>query len=148
MDKVEQFQNYDTLTFGARINKCIEEIQEKMGINLYVPPNGGERIGVDSIGIGKMSVTNFPGDCGAIIARGMSSADETTLKAIEKYASISGFSNIFGTLVTDSTTVRDHYMKMYQDLGWVVINVSMSNRNSDKHSVSLYKFVECEHKGY
>lgn len=145
MDKVAEGFNFETLTFGATINKCIEEIQEKMGIYFSCPSSGGTRIGVDSLAIGDLLVMNFPGDCGTLIIRNIHQPREVDLLAVEKYASISGFSNIVGTLVSSCpATAEDTFRK----LGWNLVDQGMSNRNDYKHSLLVCKTIDCEKKGY
>lgn len=145
MEKVGSYQNWETLTFGAPINTCIEEIQEKMGVNFHSLADGGSRIGVDSLSIGQLLVMNFPGDCGTLIIRNIHQPREVDLLAVEKYASISGFSNIVGTLVSSCpATAEDTFRK----LGWNLVDQGMSNRNDYKHSLLVCKTIDCEKKGY
>jgi hypothetical protein len=145
MDKVAEQINYYTLTFGATINKCIEEIQEKLGVDFQSPSNGARRIGVDSLYIGQLSVMNFPGDCGTLIIRNIYQPKDKDLLAVEKYASISGFSNIVGTLVSESPEIAED---TFRRLGWNLVDQGMSNRNDYKHSMLVCKTIDCEKKGY
>ena len=145
MEKVERYQNYETLTFGAPINTCIEEIQEKMGISFSCPSSGGTRIGVDSLAIGDLLVMNFPGDCGTLIIRNIYQPREVDLLAVEKYASISGFSNIVGTLVMEDPDIAED---TFRKLGWNLVDQGMSNRNDYKRSLLVCKTIDCEKKGY
>lgn len=145
MEKVGSYQNCETLTYGAPINTCIEEIQEKLGVIFHSPTDGGSRIGVDCLCIGRVNVMNFPGDCGTLIIRNIYLPTEKDLLAVEKYASISGFSNIVGTLVREDPEITEHIFKR---LGWNIVDQGMSNRNDWKHSLLVNKTIDCEKKGY
>ena len=96
---------------------------------------------------GDVTLTNFPGDCGALILQGANEIDETEMKQVLKYASLSGFNKIFATIVTAYKAEEQH--KVFKKARWRTVYKGKSNRNDYKDDIVLVKYIRNpKHKGY
>ena len=124
-----------TLTWGLND----ERIKEKFPGAYF----GNKRLTLPKGGI----IYNFPGDCGSLIIQGANCLTESALKDIEEYASTSGFSKLFATIV-----MGEHYatnqMELMKRLGWKCVSKGYSNRNETKRDYVMFKRVKCSYKGY
>ena len=122
------------LTWGL----MVDEIKQKFP-NAYC--------GNNYIDFGRVTVNNFPGDCGALLVRGLNNGDVQSLKDAEKYASLSGFSKMFGTIVCEKK-YADAALETMKALGWRCISKGNSNRNPEKRDYVMFKRINCSYKGY
>ena len=92
-------------------------------------------------------IYNFPGDCGSLLIQGANTLNAAALKDIEEYASLSGFSKLFATIVT-SKDYADNQMEIMKRLGWKCVSKGYSNRNPEKRDYVMFKRVKCSYHGY
>lgn len=132
--------NFTTLTWGI----SIQDIHK-----FYPKAIIGNFAGRSFIQFNNTYVYNFPGDCGALVIRGASYVRRDEMRAILKYASKSGFTKIFATIVErDYPWVQDH-VKLYKNYRWKLVHKGKSNRNPDKNEFVFVKIIhKPEHKGY
>ena len=100
----------------------------------------------------KISIHNFPGDCGALTINGAYRADKETLDLLEDIASSNGFSKIFATLVGDNSHgYYDKAIKAFKKNRWILVKKGISNRKLDNDVID-YVYVKyisnCKFKGY
>lgn len=96
---------------------------------------------------GSACLQNFTGDCGALILTGANSVTEKDLQDVKEYASLSGFSKIFATIVT-SKTYADRQLKIFEDANFQCISKGNSNRNDHKKDYVMFIRIDCDYKGY
>lgn len=96
------------------------------------------------------SVYNFPGDCGALILDGAGSIyGAKTMRAILKYASLSGFNKIFATLVNYDYPWEQERLKLFKNYRWKLVHKGKSNRTPEKNDYVFVKIIHNPlHKGY
>lgn len=110
-------------------------------------------IGERSLGFNSVSLLNFPGDCGALILTGANYAKKEDLQAVVKFASMSGFSKIFATVVAPPENQYDTRAKdavaAFKALRFIKVNQGKSNRNPNKDDFVFVKIIRNPlHKGY
>lgn len=103
----------------------------------------------DKMYVGLLLLSNFPGDCGALIMQQANCATHENLKFVKEFASQNGFSKVFATVVTDNENVLSKLKKAYRSAGWIRVYEGKSNRNSHKTDI-VYCLVirNCKYKGY
>lgn len=103
----------------------------------------------DKMYVGPLLLSNFPGDCGALIMQRANSATHENLKFVKEFASRNGFSKIFATVVTGDDAVLSKLKKAYRRAGWIRVYEGKSNRNDYKTDI-VYCLVirNCKYKGY
>ena len=122
-------------TSAAQMNElCKTAVFNSVGCGMYVGP---------------LLLSNFPGDCGALIMQRANSATHENLNFVKKFASHNGFSKVFATVVTGDDAVLSKLKKAYRSAGWIRVYEGKSNRNSYKTDI-VYCLVirNCKHKGY
>ena len=103
----------------------------------------------DKMYVGSLLLSNFPGDCGALIMQQANNATHEHLKFVKEFASQNGFSKVFATVVTNNETVLSKLKKAYRSAGWIRVYEGKSNRNRYKTDI-VYCLVirNCKYKGY
>lgn len=86
------------------------------------------------------SLTNFPGDCGALILTGANQASETTLKVLTEVASACGFVKIFATVVGGAGYIADA-KKAFKKKRWINVYSGNSNRTPAKEDHVFVKII-------
>jgi len=119
---------------------------KKKKAEFYVMPGGTDERPA-SLTIGDCTLFNFQGDCGAVCMNGANHATTATLKDVEEWCSLSGFSKIFATIVT-SPASANLTKAIFEKAGWTVISEGKSNRNSMKTDIALFKRIDCKYRGY
>lgn len=99
--------------------------------------------------VGPLLLSNFPGDCGALIMQQANNASHENLKFVKEFASQNGFSKVFATVVTCDEAVLSKLKKDYRRAGWIRVYEGKSNRNDYKTDI-VYCLVirNCKYKGY
>jgi hypothetical protein len=97
---------------------------------------GGGKLIFDSV-----VVRVFEGDCGALVISNANYADDFTLKAILKYASLSGFSKIFATVVGPEYTSIRSAISAFKKNRFICVHKGKSNRNPDKDDYVFVKII-------
>lgn len=129
------------LTWGLRVSQIEKTF-----------PNAS--IGDSHITFGSLLIKNFPGDCGALTLSGANYAKKEDLQAVVEFASMSGFSKIFATVVAD---MENKYYKpagsdavaAFKALRFIKVNQGKSNRNPNKDDFVFVKIIRNPiHKGY
>jgi len=124
-----------TLTWGLNDERIKEKFPGAYFGNKYLSlPKGG-------------TIYNFPGDCGSLLVQGANCLSAAALADIEEYASLSGFSKLFATIVT-SKNYADNQMELMKSLGWKCVSKGYSNRNPEKRDYVMFKRIKCHYKGY
>lgn len=108
------------------------------------------RILKNSLVSGSVRVQNFPGDCGSLIITGANWATKQDLKDAVKFASMSGFSKIFATVVADMDyDSAQRTVKAFKSQRFICVNHGKSNRNPHKDDFVFVKIIRNPiHKGY
>ena len=103
----------------------------------------------DKMYVGQLLLSNFPGDCGALIMQQANNATHENLNFVKKFASHNGFSKVFATVVTDNEVMLSKLKKAYRKAGWIRVYEGKSNRNDYKTDI-VYCLVirNCKYKGY
>lgn len=103
----------------------------------------------DKMYVGPLLLSNFPGDCGALIMQRANNATHENLKFVKAFASRNGFSKVFATVVTGDDVVLSKLKKAYRSAGWIRVYEGKSNRNAHKTDI-VYCLVirNCKYKGY
>lgn len=126
--------DFPALTWGLSLEKIQEFAPdtEKLAQKLYFH---------------SVHVQNFPTDCGALLLNNTSYATLHDLQNVIKYASKSGFSKIFCTIV-DKPYIADAAKETFKKAGFRCISSGFSNRNPYKRDYVMFKRVRCSYKGY
>ena len=93
-----------------------------------------------------MSVQQHPFDCGCLIIGNLNTCDKETLSYVEKFASLSGYSRIIGTVV--AANMDRNYIKILQEANYTFIDTGPSNRHPEYNTWLIYKVIKPEIKGY
>lgn len=124
------------LTWGM----SLEDIKQQLDSNASVYGN--------NLLIHNMNLTNFNGDCGAIYLTNANTATKEKLKTVEKYASLSGFSKIFATVV-GKPEYLERALYAFRSNKWKCVAKGKSNRNETKDDYVFVKYIRnCKYKGY
>ena len=103
----------------------------------------------DKMYVGPLLLSNFPGDCGALVMQRANSATKENLNFVKEFASRNGFSKVFATVVCGQSDALDKLKHAYRAAGWKKVHEGNSNRNSHKTDI-VYCLVirNCKYKGY
>ena len=93
-----------------------------------------------------MTIQEHPFDCGCLIIGGLNYCDKKPLSLIEKYASLSGYSKIIGTIRAKS--FNQVFIKILQEANYTFIDTGPSSRHPEFNTWLIYKVIEPEIKGY
>lgn len=110
-------------------------------------------IGDSGLVLGSLRIQNFPGDCGTLVLSGANYAKKKDLQDVVKFASMSGFSKIFATVVATlenkhNTSAKDA-VATFKALRFIKVNQGKSNRNPNKDDFVFVKIIRNPiHKGY
>ena len=117
-------------------------------MNVICKTNVFKQVG-DKMYVGPLLLSNFPGDCGALIMQRANSATHENLKFVKEFASHNGFSKVFATVVTNDEVVLSKLKKAYRRASWIRVYEGKSNRNDYKTDI-VYCLVirNCKYKGY
>lgn len=126
--------DYPALTWGL----SLEKIQK---FAPYTQKNGQRLL------FHNVCVQNFPADCGALLLTNTSYITLHDLQNIVQYASKSGFSKIFCTIV-DKPDIANAAKETFRKAGFRCISSSYSNRNSCKKDYVMFMRVKCSYHGY
>ena len=91
-------------------------------------------------------VQEHPYDCGCLIIGNLNIYNEKHLSYVEKFASLSGYSKIIGTVV--AVNMNRTYIKTLQEANYTFINTGPSNRHPEYNSWLIYKVIKPEIEGY
>lgn len=91
-------------------------------------------------------VQEHPYDCGCLIIGNLNICDKETLSYVEKFASLSGYYKIIGTIV--SIDLNRVFIKTLQKANYTFIDTGPSNRHPEYNSWLIYKVIKPEIKGY
>ena len=95
-----------------------------------------------------VSLSNFPGDCGALLLNGANQATLYSLKLAIKTASYNGFSKIFATVVGEDGYI-DTAVEAFKKARFKCVEAGNSNRSAYKKSFTFVKIIKnCKYKGY
>lgn len=89
---------------------------------------------------GSTEVRVFVGDCSSIVINNAVGADDSTLKAVLKYASLSGFSKIFATVVGTPLYI-DYAVQAFKKNRFICVHKGKSNRNPHKDDYVFVKII-------
>ena len=93
-----------------------------------------------------ISVQVHPYDCGCLIIGNLNVCDKESLSYVEKFASLSGYYKIIGTIV--SIDLNRVFMKTLQKANYTFIDTGPSNRHPEYNSWLIYKVIKPEIEGY
>ena len=122
------------------------------GISLYniqtkVSTNVGSRLEKTNVlDIGYMSVQEHPYDCGCLIIGNLNLCDKESLSYVEKFASLSGYSKIIGTV--RAANIDCVYIKTLQAENYTFIDTGPSNRHPKYNTWLIYKVIKPKIEGY
>lgn len=91
-------------------------------------------------------VQEHPYDCGCLIISNLNLCDKESLSDVEKFASLSGYSKIIGTVV--AANMDRIYIQTLQAENYTFINTGPSNRHPEYNSWLIYKVIKPEIEGY
>ena len=93
-----------------------------------------------------ITIQEHPFDCGCLIIGHLNYCDKESLSLIEKYASLSGFSKIIGTIVL--IDLNSIFIKILQDANYTFIDTGPSSRHPNFNTWLIYKVIKPEIEGY
>lgn len=93
-----------------------------------------------------ISVQEHPYDCGCLIIGNLNTCDKETLSYVEKFASLSGYSRIIGTVV--AANMDRNYIKILQEANYTFIDTGPSNRHPEYNTWLIYKVIKPKIEGY
>ena len=91
-------------------------------------------------------VQEHPYDCGCLIIGNLNICDKETLSYVEKFASLSGYYKIIGTVV--AVNMDRVSIKILQEANYTFIDTGPSNRHPEYNSWLIYKVIKPEIEGY
>ena len=91
-------------------------------------------------------VQEHPYDCGCLIIGNLNLCDKEYLSYVEKFASLSGYSKIIGTVV--AANMDRIYIQTLQAENYTFIDTGPSNRNPKYNTWLIYKVIKPEIEGY
>ena len=125
------------LTYGI----SLYNIQTKVSTNVY-----SRLESTNVLDIGYISIQEHPYDCGCLIIGNLNICSEESLSYVEKFASLSGYSKIIGTVV--AVNMNRTYIKTLQEANYTFINTGPSNRHPEYNTWLIYKVIKPEIEGY
>lgn len=122
-------------------------------VKKHIYPHAVGAVG-DYLSLGNITLKNFPGDCGSLVMIYANRATEEDLARAVKYASLSGFTKIFATVVgaTEpkqwSVPINDA-VAAFKKARFKLVHHGKSNRNPDKDDYVFVKIIRNpKHRGY
>ena len=101
------------------------------------------------LNFGFVQLLNFYGDCGALTLNNAKCITQDTMKAVLQYASLSGFTKIFATVVGSDSDRQREVCKIFRDYRWKCVHKGKSNRNPRKDEFVFVKIIrKPKHIGY
>ena len=97
-----------------------------------------------------LTLSDFPGDCGALFLRNANAATKKGLRTIIAIASECGYNKIFATVVGDTeySCITDA-VQAFKSTRWKLVHKGPSNRNPHKTSFVFVKIIRNpKYKGY
>lgn len=96
------------------------------------------------------TLTNFPGDCGALILNYANHATTEDLRTAIKIASGGGFNKIFATVCMERCYYKfEEVQKAFKKNRFLKVKEGTSNRNPHKADIVYVKYItNCKYKGY
>ena len=91
-------------------------------------------------------VQEHPYDCGCLILGNLNNCDKESLSYVEKFASLSGYYKIIGTVV--AVNINRVYIKTLQAANYTFIDTGPSNRHPKYNTWLIYKVIKPEIEGY
>lgn len=125
------------LTYGISLYNIQTKVSRNVGSRL-------ERTNV--LDIGYISIQEHPYDCGCLIIGNLNLCDKESLSYVEKFASLSGYSKIIGTVV--AVNMDRVFIKTLQKANYTFIDTGPSNRHPEYNSWLIYKVIKPEIEGY
>ena len=125
------------LTYGISLYNIQTKVSRNVGSRL-------ERTNV--LDIGYISIQEHPYDCGCLIIGNLNLCDKESLSYVEKFASLSGYSKIIGTII--SIDLNRVFIKTLQKANYTFIDTGPSNRHPEYNSWLIYKVIKPEIEGY
>ena len=93
-----------------------------------------------------ISVQEHPYDCGCLIIGNLNLCNKKSLSYVEKFASLSGYYKIIGTVV--AVNMDRVSIKILQEANYTFIDTGPSNRHPVYNSWLIYKVIKPEIEGY
>jgi len=125
------------LTYGISLYNIQTKVSRNVGSRL-------ERTNV--LDIGYISIQEHPYDCGCLIIGNLNLCDKESLSYVEKFASLSGYSKIIGTVV--AVNMDRVFIKTLQKANYTFIDTGPSNRHPEDNTWLIYKVIKPEIEGY
>ena len=91
-------------------------------------------------------VQEHPYDCGCLIIGNLNLCNKEALSDVEKFASLSGYSKIIGTVV--AVNMDRVFIKTLQKANYTFIDTGPSNRHPEDNTWLIYKVIKPEIEGY
>lgn len=127
--------------FPLKFSISLQDIQTKISTNIN---SRLEKTNV--LDIGFLTVQEHPYDCGCLIIGNLITCNKKYLSEVEKFASLSGYSKIIGTVVAAN---MDHiYIQTLQAENYTFIDTGPSSRHPKYNSWLIYKVIKPEIEGY
>lgn len=105
----------------------------------------------NSVRFNCIRLQNFPEDCGSLVLVGANCAEENDVKQAVAFASASGFSKIFATVVGENYPYSrvETAVKAFKKARFKLVHQGKSNRNPHKDDYVFVKIIHnCEYMGY
>lgn len=125
------------LTYGISLYNIQTKVSRNVGSRL-------ERTNV--LDIGYISIQEHPYDCGCLIIGNLNLCDKESLSYVEKFASLSGYSKIIGTV--RAANIDCVYIKTLQAENYTFIDTGPSNRHPEYNTWLIYKVIKPKIEGY
>ena len=125
------------LTYGISLYNIQTKVSRNVGSRL-------ERTNV--LDIGYISIQEHPYDCGCLIIGNLNLCDKESLSYVEKFASLSGYSKIIGTII--SIDLNRVFIKTLQKANYTFIDTGPSNRHPEYNTWLIYKVIKPKIEGY
>jgi len=93
-----------------------------------------------------ISVQEHPYDCGCLIIGNLNLCNKESLSYVEKFASLSGYSKIIGTV--RAANIDCVYIKTLQAENYTFIDTGPSNRHPEYNTWLIYKVIKPKIEGY
>jgi len=91
-------------------------------------------------------VEEHPSDCGCLIIGNLDYITESDINKIEKFASLSGYSKIIGTIRALSND--KWFIRILKEAKYKFIDTGPSNRHPEYNTWLIYKVIKPELQGY
>ena len=127
--------------FPLQFGISLQDIKTKINKNIKYTIEGTTELYFNFI-----KVQEHPYDCGCLIIGNLNLCDKEYLSYVEKFASLSGYSKIIGTVV--AANLNHVYIKTLQTANYTFIDTGPSNRHPEYNSWLIYKVIKPEIEGY